>query len=453
MTSTGDRAVVLGASMAGLLAARVLADSFPHVTLVERDELPTGPADRRGVPQARQVHILLSRGGRVVEELFPGITDALAADGAVLADGGARIRFLLAGRRLCNIPSDDRDVFCSRQLLEHHVREAVRRHPGITVLDGSDVLHPVDDGARVTGVAVRPRSGAAEEVLPADLVVDATGRGSRTPVWLAETGRTPPAEERIATDTVYAGARFRLRPGALGDDVAILVSPPPGGSRGGALFAVEGGEVLVSLTGMLGEAPPDDLDGFRDYAASLAFPDLADALEGAEPVTPLRTSRFPASTRRHYERLTDLPRGLLVVGDALCSFNPVYGQGMSVAAIQAEALARTLDRGGVPEPRAWFRAAARACAPAWDLATGSDLADPRVEGPRPALSRVMNAYVDRLQAAAEHDARVSTVFLEVTGLLRPPPALLRPDVVARVAWSSARHRRRTAAGVRPSGRA
>jgi 2-polyprenyl-6-methoxyphenol hydroxylase-like FAD-dependent oxidoreductase len=436
----GEHAVVLGASVAGLLAARALADSFPRVTVVERDELPTGAAARRGVPQGRQVHALLARGRQILDEFFPDLPARLVAEGAQSADGLASIRFAFGGHRFPQAPSGLIDVFCSRLFLEHHLREAVRAMPGVTIVERCDVLHPIVDRTRVTGVAVRHRDAApAKEILPAEVLVDATGRGSRTPVWLAELGRTPPPETRVAVDVGYLTGRFRLRPGALGDDIGILISACPGNPRMGGLFAVEGGEVTAGVAGTLGDHPPTEFAGFLDFAATLAYPDLRDALEGAELVGALASARFPANTRRHYERLDDLPAGLFVVGDALAAFNPIYGQGMTLAAIEAAELRRLLGRGRVPTPKEYFRAAARALAPAWDLAVGSDLRAPRVAGPRTRAGRLVNAYVARFQAAAAHDADLARTFLEVSGLVAPPKALLRPDRMVRVLARGRRH--------------
>ncbi|MDN5855418.1 MAG: FAD-binding monooxygenase, partial [Actinomycetia bacterium] len=436
-TTLGRHAVVLGASMAGLLAARVLTEAFERVTIVERDELPAGPVDRRGVPQALQVHALLPRGNRILEELFPGLTERAVADGALTADGGARLRMVLGGHRLARTATGDVGLFASRLLLEHHVRGAVRAIPCVTVRDGCDVLRPVADGSAVTGVEIRRHDGTAPvEILAADLVVDATGRGSRTPVWLAEMGRTAPPEDRIVVDVGYVTGRFRLRPGALDGDVGILVSACPGTTRGGGLFAVEDGECTAGLAGTFGDHPPTDLAGFLDFAGTLAVPDMREALVGAELLGPLRPARFPANVRRRYDRLTDLPERYLVVGDALCGFNPIYGQGMTIAAIEAELLQGLLAKGAIPAARTWFTAAIRALTPAWDLATGSDLLDPRVEGPRSAVGGLVNSYVARFQAAAVHDAELSRVFSEVSGMLTAPPALMRPDRMAKVLWAT-----------------
>jgi 2-polyprenyl-6-methoxyphenol hydroxylase-like FAD-dependent oxidoreductase len=437
-TPPGDHAVVLGASVAGLLAARVLSESFARVTVVERDVLPTGAVHRRGVPQARQTHALLPRGAQILGELFPDLTRALVADGAVLADGGERLRYVIGGHPLARCATGRPGVFASRVLLEHHLRQAVRALPAVTVVDGHDVLAPVIGGDRVTGVRVRRRSDGAVVTVPADLVVDATGRGSRTPVWLADAGRTPPAEDRIVLDVGYTSGRFRLRPGALAGDVGVIVGSGPGSPRGGAISAVEGGEHVAGLAGTRPDHPPTDLPGFLAYARTLCVPDLHDALRGAELVEPLESARFPANVRRRYERLTDLPEGLLVVGDALCAFNPVYGQGMTVAAIEATVLRAQLAAGRVPAPTAFFTAVARAIDPAWGLTTGADRQDAQLDGP----ARLVDAYVRRLQAAAVHDPALAKAFREVTGLLAAPPTLMRPDRVARVLWATRRLGRR-----------
>jgi 2-polyprenyl-6-methoxyphenol hydroxylase-like FAD-dependent oxidoreductase len=429
----GEHAVVLGAGMAGLLTARVLSESFRRVTVVDRDELPTGTEGRRGVPQGRHLHALLPRGRQVLDELFPGITEELVQHGAVLADPMAQVRFQFGGHRLSRAPSPLRDLFASRPLLESTVRARVRQIPEVTVRDRCDVLGPVVEGGRVTGVHVADREpAAAVERLTADLVVDATGRGSRTPAWLEQMGLSAPPEERVEIRLGYTSGRFRLRPGALDGDVAILTSGTPQAARGGALFPIEGGLHMVTLAGTLGDRPPVDLEGFLGFAADLAFPDIADALRGAVPVSPLHSTSFPASVRRCYERLRDMPSGLLVLGDALCSLDPVYGQGMTVAALEADALRTLLRRGRVPAPRTFSRAAHRALGPAWDLAAGADLADPRVQGTRTRKVRLGNAYTARFQAAAEKDADLARAFVEVIGLLRPPAALMRPDRLVRV---------------------
>ena len=328
-------AVVLGGSMAGLLAARVLADHYDRVIVIDRDPLTTTVRHRRGVPQDRHL---------------------------------------------------------------------------------------------------RP-SGDEERTIAADLVVDATGRGSRTPDWLDALGYSPPVEDRVPIGLGYATRTFRLRPDALDGDVLVICGGTPKNPRTGFLAAQEDGRHVVTLSGILGDHPPTDLAGFAAFTASLTFPDIADALVGAQAVDDGVTFRFPASVRRRYERLPAFPAGLLVIGDALCSFNPVYGQGMTVAAMQAELLARELTAGPVPAPHRWFPGAARLVDAPWQVAVGADLAFPGVVGRRTAQIRMVNSYLPRLHAAARTDPTLGATFVRVVGLLERPESLLRPDRVARVGWA------------------
>lgn len=439
---TGGRAVVLGASISGLLAARVLAEAYPEVVLVDRDALPAEePATvRRGAPQARHTHALLAGGHRVLEELFPGLTAELEAAGAPVGDLLADTRFWVNDVQLCRGPSGMLALTASRALLESRLRARVRTQAGVTLTGARDVVGPVvatgsGDGAsaaRVTGVRLAGRDGGDQTVLDADLVVDATGRGSRTPRWLQDLGYTAPSTERVPIGLAYATRRYRLRREDIGGDVGILVTPSPRHPRGAGLALVEGGVGMLTLSGMLGQQPPTTPDGFVAYARSLPVPDVHEAVRDADPLDDPAPYRFPASRRLRYDRLRHLPAGLLVVGDAVSSFNPVYGQGMSVAAMEALVLRRHVDGGRSPDPVAFQRDVARVVRTAWELAAGGDLAFPAVPGRRTPRTRLANAYITRLHRAAADDPQLSRAFVRVAGLVDPPAALVRPTVVSRV---------------------
>jgi len=434
-----DHAIVLGGSMAGLLAARVLADAYDEVTVVDRDDLGAGAERRRGTPHARHIHALLARGQQALEELFPGLTEELVSRGVPVGDMLADARLLFGGHRLARTDAGLPLVSVSRPLLEDRVRARVRALPQVRFAPPGDAvgLRSSPDRRRVTGVRLlRQADGSAEEALDADLVIDATGRGSRAPKWLEALGYARPEEEEVRIDVGYATRRYRLPPGALSHDLACVHGPVPGQPRGGALARLENDIWMLTVFGLLGDHPPRDPDGFVSFARSLLFPDLYDAIADGEPIDDPVTYRFVANIRRRYERIRRLPEGFLVMGDALCSFNPIYGQGMTAAALQALALRHHLPSDDRSTPRT-FRALARASDVPWQLATGADLAVPEVEGRRSPRLRLVNGYVSRLQAAAAHDSALSRAFLRVTGLVDSPQALLRPSIAGRVLRSHA----------------
>jgi hypothetical protein len=330
-------------------------------------------------------------------------------------------------------------VSASRILLEDAVRRRARAFPGITFAPPSDVvgLMTTRGGERVTGVRVRQRTdGSAAGLHEAELVVDASGRGSRAAAWLETLGFERPKEDRIPVDLRYTSRRYRLPPDALGGDLASVQAPTPTQPRAGVLARLEGGEWLLTLAGILGDEPPTDPNGFLAFARSLSSRDIHDAIENAEALDDPVTFRFPASVRRRYERLARLPEGFLPVGDSLGSSNPVYGQGMTVAALQALVLQRHLRRTDRSRSRRILRDLARVLDGPWDMARGADLALPGVPGSRPWPLRLLGRYIARLHAAAVHDGRLGAAFVRVSGLVDEPAALLRPGVALRVLRSS-----------------
>lgn len=426
-----DRAVVLGGSIAGLLGARVLADHFAEVLVIDRDSLGPEAAPRRGTPQARHLHGLLARGHQVLEELFPGLTTELVAGGSPMGDMLDNTRVCFGGHRFRQGASGLTALCVSRPTLEAAVRRRVVALPEVRLLGQRDVVGLIAsrDNRRVVGARVIGRAdGSAEEQLPADVVVDATGRGSRLPIWLESLGYAPPQQERVRIGVGYASCHYRLRPQALGTDLVAISAPTPQRPRGGGLSLLEDGRCLVTLMGVLGDHPPTDPEGFARFAADLALPDVHDILQDAEPLDEPVAYRYPASVRNRYDRLARFPDGLAVLGDAVCTLNPIYGQGMTVAALEAAALRLHLANA---QPRNHRRDVGRISGVAWALALGADLSFPEVEGTRTPATRLLGRYVERLQAGAEHDAQLGRAFLRVTSMMDPPTALLRPSVLIR----------------------
>ncbi|MDA3647013.1 FAD-binding monooxygenase [Saccharopolyspora indica] len=430
----GDRAVVLGGSIAGSLTARVLSEFYREVVVVERDAALGVREPRRGTPHTEHAHGLHARGYLILDELFPGLFDELIAAGAPVGDLG-EMRWFFNGRELRPARTGLRSVTALRPVLEERVRARVAAASNVTYLERTDILGlvPAADNSAVTGVRVQGRDGdGTPRLLDADLVVDATGRGSRTPAWLAELGYQRPAEERMRIGLAYTTRLYRKRPEMFDGVQSINPVSSPQHPRGAFFGQVGEQECILSLTGMLGDHPPTDPDGFLEFARSLPIPEIYAAVRDAEPLTDPVCFKFPASVRRHYERLSDFPAGLLVLGDAVCSFNPVYGQGMSVAAQEVMALRTHLARGRRPEPLPFLRDVGRIVDAPWEVSTSGDLEFPEVEGTRSLKVRMGNAYVARVQAAATRDPAVTEAFMRVAGLMDPPTALMRPRMLARV---------------------
>jgi 2-polyprenyl-6-methoxyphenol hydroxylase-like FAD-dependent oxidoreductase len=444
MRKLGDHAVVLGASMAGLLAARVLSDAYERVTVVERDALPTKPERRRGVPQGRHAHVLVPRGTQILDELFPGLLDDLVAGGVPVIRDLGELRFSPAGHRLCltGRPAQPFSCQASRPLLEDRVRTRVQALPTVEILDRCEVVGLVTTGARdrVTGVRMLPHAAVVEERLGADLVLDATGRGGRTPAWLATIGYDQPPQAQLTIHLRYATRHLRLRPDALPGHKFVTIGAEPGRPTGLVMFAEEEDRWVLTVIGYGRHHPPTDPPGFLAFVETIAPPDVFTAICDAEPLDDIVAYRFPANLRRRYERLRRFPAGLLVVGDALCSTNPAYALGMSVAALQAAALQATLASGDHDLARRFFRAAAKPVDMAWQLTVGSDLALPQVQGPRPLPVRVINAYVNRVLTAAERDPAVAEQFLRVAALQDPATRLFRLPTARRVLLGNLRRR-------------
>jgi len=440
---TGDRhhAVVIGGSMAGLLAARVLSDHCEQVTIIERDKL-TGDAEaRKGIPQGRHVHGWLARGVAIMGEYFPDLFPTLAQDGAITV-GTEDVRWNQLGVWMAPVRSPVKTLFQSRPFLEQHVRDQLVARDNVRIRDACEVSQLCTYNDRITGVMLRYRSGEQhEEALAADLIVDASGRGSRAPQWLNSLGYGNVQETSVKIEIGYATRIYRCPAHLPANWKALLIfGRPPGDKRGGVILPIQGGYWMVTLVGSLRDYPPDDEVGFLEFARSLAQPDLYEAIKDAEPVTPVAVYKYSANRWRHYERMERLPEGFIIMGDAACSFNPVYGQGISVAAIEAQALDRCLreqemfagNNGVVGFTQRFQQAIARDIKTPWLLSTGEDLRYPGTEGKRSLSALLLNRYMRRVIELTASDPRMTATLLRVRNLLKPLSTLFQPRIILAV---------------------
>jgi 2-polyprenyl-6-methoxyphenol hydroxylase-like FAD-dependent oxidoreductase len=440
---TFDRhhAVVIGGSMAGLLAARVLSDHFEQVTLIERDTLIDEDTPRKGIPQGRHVHGLLARGAVIMGEYFPDLFPTLARDGAIPVSTEG-IHWNQLGVWMAPVRSPVKTLFQSRPFLERHVREHLAARDNVRIMDACEVSQLCAHNDRITSVVLRYRSGEQhEEALATDLIVDASGRGSRAPQWLNSLGYGIVQETSVKIDIGYATRIYRCLAQHPAKWKALFIfGKPPDDKRGGVILPIEGCYWMVTLQGSLRDHPPNDDAGFLDFARSLARPDLYEAIQDAEPITPIAVYKYAANRWRRFERMQRLPKGLIMMGDAVCSFNPIYGQGMAVAAVEAQTLDRHLreqemlagNNGVVGFTQRFQQAIARDITTPWLLSTCEDLRYPGTEGKRSIRTRLFNRYMRRVIELTASDPRMSTTLLRVRNLLKPVNTLFRPHIILAV---------------------
>ena len=433
-------AVVIGGSMGGLLAARVLSEHFGQVTVLDRDTFPDLPEHRSGVPQSRHAHGILVRGQQIIAELFPGIMPELRAAGAT-AQGSLAI--VSPAGKLPLYEMDFDGAWVSRTLLEHHVRERLKTVHNVRIISQVEVtdLVATSDKRRVTGVNARYRDGQKEpEQHLADLVVDLSGRTSKAPEWLEALGYDAPPEESINSGLGYA-SRFYQKPENFPAEWAGLLvnGQPPHNPRAGLILPIEHDQWHVTVAGFAGHHPPTDEAGFLAWAEALPDPSLYEAIRVAEPLTPIRGYRTPTNRLRRFEKLARRPAGFAVMGDAVCAFNPIYGQGISTRALEALALRQVLrSTADVTSERfaqQVQRAVAKVVAAPWMIATGEDLRWPGVtlNGTKAGFgTRFIHRYSDVFLKQALHDKVLSTTYQRMINMLEPPAALMKPSSVLQV---------------------
>jgi 2-polyprenyl-6-methoxyphenol hydroxylase-like FAD-dependent oxidoreductase len=423
-----ERAVVLGGSVAGVLAARVLSGHASEVLVVDRDDLSGGAHPRRGVPQGRQLHALLTKGLAEIEAFFPGIADELIEGGALAGDPGVDWHWYVEGIKKPPAPLGQ-GISCTRPFLEWHLRQRLEGFANVRMLR-AQATGLTATGASVDGVTVST-AGGDEERLSADLVVDCTGRGSRLGAWLGALGYHAPPERKVAIDLGYATRFFRRDPDdRLGGALGVMSLPKDASRpRGAGAFAVENAQWMVVVVGYHDDRPSSDPVDFAARVADEPTHALRPFASVAQPVTDVMTYRFPASVRRDFHKLARFPEGLLVAGDAVLSVNPIYGQGMTSAVLHAGVLADHLA--SKASPRAYFRQLRKPVDLVWQLPSTEDFRLPHVTGDRPLGLGAAHRIGDLYTRATLRDAQVHRVLLKVLNLEEDSKALTRPGTLLR----------------------
>ncbi|MFN6558499.1 MAG: FAD-dependent oxidoreductase [Nostoc sp. ChiSLP01] len=442
-TAKENKAIVIGGSIAGLLTAQVLTKYFDRVIIVERDRFPEQPEQRHGIPQAHHVHVLLIRGQQILEQLFPGIIAELTNSGTPIVDSIADCPWLGYNGWAPRFSSHLISCACSRNLLEWTIRRRLAANDRIAFVQAAQVTNLLSNPNKtsITGVRVSFRNEPEAEIL-ANLVVDASGRNSHTPQWLEELGYQPPQQTVVNSFLGYASRWYHPPEGFQADwKILLIAAKPPHNTRSAVLYPVEGNRWIVTLAGVNRDYPPTDEAGFLDFAQSLRSPILYQAIKDAQPISPIYGYKRTENTLRHYEKLSKLPEGLIMVGDAVCAFNPVYGQGMTTAALGAltldECLSKQLSQQSnanlIGFPRYFQKQLSKAISVPWLMATGEDFRWPATEGGKPdVISKFMQLYMDRLLLLQADSAEIHHLFTEVMNLLKPPSAFFQPHILMQV---------------------
>ncbi|HMY17037.1 MAG TPA: hypothetical protein PKA58_12005 [Polyangium sp.] len=432
----GAQAIVIGGSIAGLVAARILSDYFSKVTVIERDPRPEEPLPRKSAPQMKHAHLLLGAANEILETLHPGITTELEQAGALLLDSGADVAIYHYGKWKPRFKMDFPTIGCSRPFLEWHIRRRTEAIANIEIRYEHTVERLVPNELRTMIVGVAVKNATGESNLYGDLVVDAAGRGTRAPRWLEALGYEKPFEQDVQVDLAYTSRLYERPAQVEGNWKALAVYSRMPAQRGAFVFEVEGGRWIVSLPGYFKDHCPTDEDGFLEFARSLPVPTVYESIRNAKPLSDPVTHKIPSSRWFRYDKMKKLPERLIMVGDSVVSLNPLYGQGMMMSILGLEAVAELLEQrskkgqGLAGLPQAAQKRIADKIVPAWLLSTTMDLRYPKAVGPRPfgfgGIQRIFNNLID----TSNDNVAACRVFYDVLHMRRGMQAIADPRLLA-----------------------
>jgi len=439
MRSSAERkhAIVLGGSIAGLMTAKVLSQYYRQVTIVEKDAIHHYPESRKGQPHTKHLHGLLPCGLYILCDYFPGLFKEIIDNGGVVNDFGASMNWFTHGGFKKKVFLDIQGVSLSRPLLEHLIRERVFSLQNVTVLDNTSAKGLITSGdkQKINGVVVENKTNQQTSYLNADLVMDCTGRGSRTPQWLREMGYEDVPVSQVKIDVTYTTRIYKRDPSDARVRTWMACTPEaPKERRNGAVFAIEDNQWIISVGGWHGEHAKANEKDFLEFTKALPNPNIYDIASTCEPLSDIVQYKYPVSVRWNYEKLHHFPLSYLVLGDAVSSFNPVYGQGISSACLQAVELDKIMHE-NVDEhklAKTYFKRTLKIKNKLWQMSTGEDFRFPETTGTRPLGIKLMNRYVSLVHKATIKDEEVCRTFLKVMGLIDSPAKLLHPKIMWRI---------------------
>ncbi|MBD2568340.1 FAD-dependent oxidoreductase [Anabaena lutea] len=435
--ATEKTAVVMGGSIAGMLTAQVLTKHFDRVIIVERDllkEAAEQTEQRPGVPQSFHAHALLMRGQQILEYLFPGIVTELADSDASVINWTADCLWLSIRGWVPRFDSQLITRTCSRNLLEWTIRKRLTANERVEWRSATQVTGLLTNQVSVTGVRIRTANEPEVEIF-ADVVVDATGRNSRTPHWLQAMGYEPPQETVVNSFLGYASRWYEIPADLQKDWNAVYITTQAPGTRGGVIYQVEGNRWIITLVGVGRDYPPTDEAGFLEFARSLRSPIIYETIKKIQPLSPIYAYKRTENCLHHYEKLSRFPENFLVVGDAVCSFNPVYGQGMTTAALGAMTLDECLSQQGnlIGLSRRFQKQLNKVISVPWMIATGEDFRWSTTEGGQTSLiNKLMQKYLEQVLMLQSQSPEVHQLFLEVMHMQKQPRAFFHPRILMQV---------------------
>lgn len=420
-----ERAIIVGASMAGLLAARICADHFKEVVILEKDELPIGPQHRKGIPQDQQLHLLLAKGNQIINRLFPGIGEELVAQGAIAGDLGLLMQWYSDGGFRPQCLTGQQTILLSRPLLENALRQRLMQKNNVLIKDQTRVSRWQLEGGKITGIHT------SEGYIEADLCVDTCGIASSVPAALDTWNYPLPRVEQVQVNVKYTSCIFE-RPADFKGLININ-SDAPRNSKHGTVQAIEGNKMIVMVQGREQDDVPADIASLKAYTKQLEHPLIYQTIEHLNPLGTLTHYHIPKVRWVHFEELSRFPAGLLVLGDAICRLNPVYGQGMSSAALQAEVLNQVLQKGLREDSwKIYFKQVAQLLKSPWEVTLAEDFKFAGTQGQAPKIPKLVERYFAKLSRVMNQDPVLFVAFASVVNLMKPPTSLLRPNLIWRV---------------------